>query len=56
MTNVVTNVVTDVITEHLPLYRALMFGQINGTVTEGDLINCARFWFYDGYTIQEGMF
>ncbi len=44
------------IADHGPLYRALMFGQSRGTASECDLINCARFWFYGGYTIQESMF
>jgi len=37
---------------HLALWvmvRSLRIGQSNGLVTEGSLINAAKFFWYDGY-------
>lgn len=31
------------------LYRSLMIGQKKGIATEKNLLDCARFWWYDGY-------
>ena len=31
-----------------PLYRSLMYGQAIGIATEHNLLDCARFWWYDG--------
>ena len=31
-----------------PLYRALMYGQAIGIASEHALLDCARFWWYNG--------
>ena len=31
-----------------PLYRALMYGQAIGIASEHNLLDCARFWWYNG--------
>lgn len=31
------------------LYRAMMIGQKKGIATEKNLLDIARFWWYDGY-------
>jgi hypothetical protein len=38
------------------LWRSLMIGQRNERVSEGDLINTARFWWYSGYETNENFF
>lgn len=34
---------------HYLLWRALMFAQKNNIATEKSLLDCAKFWWYDGY-------
>jgi hypothetical protein len=31
------------------LYKAMMTGQQKGLCTEHNLLDCARFWWYNGY-------
>jgi hypothetical protein len=38
------------------LYRSLMQAQLRGIATEHSLIDCSRFWWYDGYEISPTYF